>query len=218
MGKKWKQWQTLFFWTPKSLPTVTAPMKLKDTCSLEESILKSRDITLLTKVHINKAIFFSVVIYGWESWTIMKAERQRIDAFKLWCWRRLLKIPWAARRLKAVNLKGNQSWIFTGRMDDETEAPILWLPYVTSQLIGEDPDAGKDWGQEEKWAVEDEMFGWHHWVNGHEFEQTLGNSEGRGSLACCSPWGHKESNTTEQLNNSEAIWSWTFLYWEVFIY
>ena len=109
-----------------------------------------------------------------------------------------LESPLGSKEIKPVNLKGNQSWIFTGRTNAETEAPILWLPYVKSQLIGKDPDAGKDWGQGEKWAVEDEMFGWHHCFNGHEFEQTLGNSEGQGRLACCSPWGRKELNTTEQ--------------------
>ena len=114
MGKQWKQWQTLFFWAPKSLQMVTAAMKLKDVCSLEEvitnldSILKSRDIALPTKVHLVKAMVFPVVIYGSESWTVKKAEHWRIDAFELWCWRRLLRVPWTARRpnqsiLKEIN-------------------------------------------------------------------------------------------------------------------
>ena len=93
--------------------------------------------------------------------------------------------------------KGNQPWIFIGRTDIEAEAPILWPPDGKSWLTGKDPDAGKDWGQEEKGMTEDEMVGWHHWLNGQEFEQTSGDSEGRGSLACCSPWGYKELNTTE---------------------
>ena len=111
MGKQWKQCQTLFSWAPKSQKMVTAAMKLKDTCSLEgnlDSILKSRDFALLTKAHTVKAMVFPVVTYGCESWTIKKAELQRIDAFKLWCWRRLLRVPWTARRsnqsiLKEVN-------------------------------------------------------------------------------------------------------------------
>ena len=90
-------------------------------------------------------------------------------------------------KIKLVNPKGNQPWIFTGPTDAETEAPILWPPDVKSQLIGKDADAGKDWGQEEKGVTEDEMAGWHHWLNEHEFEQTLGDGEGQGSLACYSP-------------------------------
>ena len=111
MGKQWKQWQTLF-WAPKSLQMVTAAMKLKDTCSLEEklwpnldNILKSRDITSPTKVCLVKAMVFLVVMYGYESWTIKKAECQRIDAFELWCWRRLLRVPWTARRSNQFILK-----------------------------------------------------------------------------------------------------------------
>ena len=100
------------------------------------------------------------------------------------------------REIKPVNPKGNQLWTFTGRTDAEAEAPILRSPDSKNQLIGKDPDAGKDWGQEEKGATEDEMVGWHHWLNGHEFEQTSGENEGQGSIACCSPWGLKDSDTT----------------------
>ena len=97
-------------------------------------------------------------------------------------------------KIEPVDPKGNQFWIFIGRTD--AEAPILWLPDAKNWLIRKDPDAGKDWGQEEKGATEDEMVGWHHWLNGHAFEQTLVDGEGWGSLACCSPWGCKESDTT----------------------
>ena len=161
-----------------------------------DSILKGRDITLLIKVCIVQAIVFPVVMFGCESWTIKKAERQRIDAFELWCWRRL-ESPLDCKEIKLVNPKWNQSWIFNGRIDAEAEAPILWPPDAKSQLIGKDPDAGKDWRREEKRMTEGEMVGWCHWLNGHEFEQTLRDSEGQWSLACCSPWGHKESDTTE---------------------
>ena len=105
-----------------------------------DSILKSRDITLLTKVHIVKVMVFPVVMYGCESWTIKKAEDQRIDDFELWCWRRFLRVPWAARRSNQSILKE----IFIRRMDAEAEAPILWPPDAKSQLIGKDPDTGKD--------------------------------------------------------------------------
>ena len=100
--------------------------------------------------------------------------------------------------------KGNQSWIFLGRADAEAETPILWPPDVKSQLTGKDPDAGKDWRQEEKGTTEDEMIGWHHWLNGHECEHTLRNSKGQGSLVCCSPWCRKESDTTEEQQQKEA--------------
>ena len=101
-----------------------------------------------------------VVMYGGESWTMKKAERWRIDAFELWCWRRLLRVPWL-KEIQSVHRKGNQSWIFIRTTDAEAETPILWPPHAKNWLIGKDPDAGKDWRQEEKGTTEDEMFGWH---------------------------------------------------------
>ena len=127
-----------------------------------------------------------------------KAECQRIDAFKLWCWR-TLESPLDSREIKPVSSKGSQPWIFIGRT--EAEAPILWPPDAKRQLVGKDPAAGKDWRQKKKREAEDEMVGGHHWLSGREFEQTLGDCEGQGSLVCCSPWGVKESDTTEWLNN-----------------
>ena len=103
-------------------------------------------------------------------------------------------------KIKPVNPKGNQLRIFIGRTDAEAEVPILWPPDAKNWLIGKDPNAEKDWGQEEKGMAGDEMVGWHHWLNGHEFEQTLGDGEGQGSLVRCSPWGRKESDMTERLN------------------
>ena len=152
-----------------------------------DSILKIRDIILPTKVHLVKAMVFPVVMCGCESWTIKKAEYQRI-AFKFWCWRRL-ESPLDFKEIKAVNPKGNELWVFIGRTDAEAEALILWSPDAKSRLTGKDPDAGKDWGQEEKGTTEDEMIGWHHRLNGYEFEQALGDGEGQGSQACCNPWG-----------------------------
>ena len=108
------------------------------------------------------------------------------------------------KEIKPVNPKGNQSWIFIGRTDVEAEAPILGPPDVKSQLTRKDPDAGKDWGQEERGTTENEMVGWHHRLNGYELEQTLRDYEGQGSLVCCSPWGCKESDTTEWLNNNKS--------------
>ena len=109
-------------------------------------------------------------MYRCESWTVKKAERQRIDAFELWCWRRLLRVPWTAKRSNQSILKEDQSWVFFGRTDAEAETPILWPPSVKSWLIGKDSDAGRDWGQEEKGTTEDEIAGWHHWLDGHESE------------------------------------------------
>ena len=107
------------------------------------------------------------------------------------------------KEIKPVNPKGNQSWIFIGRTDAEAETPILWPPDAKGWLIRKDPDAGKDWGREEKGMREDEMVGWHHRLDGHEFEQAPGVGDGQGSLACSSPWHRKESDTTERLNWTE---------------
>ena len=204
MGKQWKQWLTLFFWAPKSLQMLTVAMsKSKRRLLLGrkvmtnlDSILKSGDITLPTKVCLVKAMVFAVVMYGCESWTIKKAERWRIDAFELWCWKRLLRVPWTARRSNQSILKE----MFIGRTDAEVEAPIFWPPDAKSWLIWKYPDTGKDWGQEEKGTAEDEVVGWHHRLDGHEFGWTLGVGDGQGGLACCGSWGPKESDMTEWLN------------------
>ena len=113
-----------------------------------------------------------------------------------------IESPLDSKKIKLVNLKGNQPWIFIGKTDAEAEAPVLWPPDAKSWLIGKDPDSGKGWGQEEKGATEDEIVGWHHQLDGHEFERALGVGDGQGSLACCSPWSHKELDTTEWLNNN----------------
>ena len=170
-----------------------------------DSVLKSRDIILPTQGCLVKAMVFPVVMYRYETWTIKKAECWRIDAFELRSWRRFLKVPWTARRSNQSVLKENQLWIFIGRIDFEAQAPILWPPDAKSQVIGKYPDAGKDCRQDEKGMTEDEMVGWHHRLNGHEFEQTPGDGEGLGRLAGCSPWGHKESNTTYWLNNNKCV-------------
>ena len=156
-----------------------------------DSILKSRGIPLPTKLCIVKAMIFAVVM--WE------LDHKEGWALKNWCFQtvvleKTLESPLDSREIKPVNPKGNQPWIFTGMFDAEAEAPKLWLPDAKSQLIGKDVDAGKDWGQEKK-AIEDEMAGWHHQLNGHKFEQTLGDSEGQGSLACCSPWTEQQQQT-----------------------
>ena len=140
-----------------------------------------------------------------------KAERWRIDAFELWCWRRVLRVPWTARRSN-LHSKGDQSWVFFGRNDAKAETPVLWLPHAKSWLIGKDPDAGRDWGQEEKGTTEDEMAGWHHRLDGHESEWTLGDGDEQGGLACCDSWGCKESDTTEWLDWTELNWVSNYFY------
>ena len=123
--------------------------------------------------------------------------------------------PLDCKEIKSVNPKGNQSWMFIGRTDAEAEAPVLWSPDAKSWLIGKYPDAGKDRGQKEKGTREDKMVGWHHRLNGHGFEQAPGDGDGQGSLTCCSPWGHKELDTTEWLNNnsnSGEVPSWICFY------
>ena len=150
MGKQWKQWQALFSWPPKSLQMVTAAMKLKDACSLEESYdkprqwIKKRRHHFATKVHVIKAMVFQVVRYGCESWTTKKAEHWRTDAFKLGCWRNLLSAL-DCKEIKPVNPKGSQPWAFIGRIVAEAEAAIRQPPDVKGQIFGKDLDAGNDW-------------------------------------------------------------------------
>ena len=149
-----------------------------------DSILKSRDITLPTKVYLVKAMIFSSShIWMWE------LDCKESWAPKNWCfWTVVLEKTFESsldrKEIQSVHPKGNQSWIFIGRTDAEAETPILWPPHAKSWLTGKDPDAAKDWGQEEKGTTEEEMVGWHHWLNGHESEQTPGDSEGQGSLVC----------------------------------
>ena len=166
-----------------------------------DSILKSRGITLPTKVPYGQSHgFSSSVMYRCESCSIKEVEHRRTDAFKLWYWRKLLRVPWTARRsnlscpLGTGHPKGNRSWIvIEGLM---LKLNLKYFGHLMWRAVRKDPDAGQDWGQEEKRAAEDEMVRWHHRLHGYEFEQTPGDGEGQESLACCSPWGHKESDIT----------------------
>ena len=119
-----------------------------------------------------------------------------------------LESPLDCKEIQPVHPKGDQSWTFIRRTDAAVEAPVLWPHDAKSQLIGKDPDAGEDWRQEENWATENEVVEWYHWLNRDEFKQALGVGEGQEILVCCRPWGRKESDTTEQLNNSkeEKLW------------
>ena len=150
--------------------------------------------------------FFSSRVWMWE------LDSKESLASKNWYFwtvvmEKTLESPLDCKEIKPVNPKGNQSWIFIGRTDVEADAPILWPPVVKNWLIGKDPDAGRDWRKEEKGTTEDEMVGWHQWLNGHEFEQAPGVGDGQGGLACCRPWGCKESAVTEWLNWTELTGS-----------
>ena len=159
-----------------------------------DSILKNRDITLPTKVCMVKAMVFPVVMYGCEIWSIKRLSTEELMLSNYGAGEDSGE-PLDSKEIKSVNPKGNQPWIFIERTDAEAEALIILPPDVKSQLIGKDPDAGKDWRQEEKGMTEDEMAGWHHWLDEHEIEQAPGVDDGQGSLACC-----KEPDTTEWLN------------------
>ena len=144
-------------------------------------------------------------MYGWESWTVKKAECWRIDAFELWCWRRLLRVPWTARRsnqsiLKEISPRYSLELLML-KLKLQYFGHLMWR----ADSLEKNPDAGKDWGQE-KGTTEDKMVGWHHWLNGHESGWTPGAGDGQGGLACCGSWGLKESDTTEGLNWTELIY------------
>ena len=144
---------------------------------------------------------------------------------KNWCiWtvalEKTLKSHLDCKEIYPVNPKGNQSWVFIGRTEAEAAAPILWPPHVKSQLNRKNPDAGKDWGQEEKGTIEDEMVGWRHWCNEHEYEHTQGDGEGQGRMACCSSWSHSQtwlSNWTTN-NHFKACLLQSWLFWVARVY
>ena len=177
-----------------------------------DSILKSRDITLPTKVHLSQG-------YGFSSSHVWMWELNHTEGWVLknWCFwtvvlEKTLKSPLDCKEIQPVHPNGNQPWIlFIGSTDAEAEAPILGPPDMKSQLTEKDPDTGKDWRKEEKGTKEDEMVGWHHWLNGHEFEKVPGDSEGQGILACCSPWGCKKLDDCTTDNNNGLFHKMWFL-------
>ena len=163
--------------------------------------IKKQSHYFVAKGSYNHAMIFPVVMYGCDSWTINKVERWGINAFELWCWRRLLRAPWTLRLSKQSILKEiNPEHSLEGLM---LRLKLQYFGHVMRRAdsLGKDLDAGKDWGQE-KGMTEDEMVGWHHRLNGPEFEKALGDSEGPGSLACCSLWGHKQLDVDEWLKNN----------------
>ena len=176
-----------------------------------DSILKARDIILLTKVHLVKAMVFPVFMYRCESWTLKKAECSRIDAFELWCWRRLWRGPWTARRyIQSILMEISPEYSLEGLM---LKLKLQFFVYLMKKnwLLGKDPDAGKDWRQKEKGTTEDETVGWHHRLDGHESEQAAGVDDGQGSLAYCSPWGSQKVVHTWLSKNWTRTTKWSFM-------
>ena len=169
-----------------------------------DSILKSRDITLPTKVHLVKAMVFPVVMYGCESWDCEESWVPKNRCFWTVVLEKTLPSPLDYKEIQPVHPKGDQSWEFTGRTDAEAGTPILWPSHAKSWLFGKDLDVGKGWGQEKKGMTEDEMAGWHHRLDAHEFWWTPGAGDGQGGLVCCNSWGHKESDMTEWLNWTDS--------------
>ena len=174
------------------------------------SILKSRGITLPTNVHLVNVWMWELdykeswALKNWHFWTVVLEKT--------------VESPLDCKEIQPVHPKGDQSWMFVGITDVEDETQVLWAPVGKSWLVGEDSDAGRDWGQEEKGTTEDEMAGWHHRLNGHESEWTLGDGDGQGGLACCDSWGRKESDTTEQLNWTELNWIFCWIGWSKYNY
>ena len=209
MGKQWKHDQTFFVGVGTGRG-MFSKITADGDCSHETkthlllgrkvmtnlgSTLKSRDITLPTKQGYG---FCSSHVWMWE------LDYKESGEPKNWCFWTLvlgksLENPLDCKEIQPVHPKGNQSWIFIEKTDAEAETLLLWPPDAKSWLIGKDPDAGKDWGREEKGMTEDEMVGWHHRLDGHEFEQAPGVGDGQGSLVCCSPRGHKESDMNVQM-------------------
>ena len=191
---------------------ITAAMKLRCLFFGRKAMtnLDSRDVTLPTKVHLVKGMVFTV--WMWE------LDYKESWALKNWCFwtvvlEKTLESPLDCKEIQPGHPKGNQSWVFIGRTDAEAETLILWLPDVKNWLIGKDPDAGRDRGQEEKGTTEDEMAGWHHRLDGRESEWTPGVGDGQGGLAWCNSWGHKELDMTEWLNWTDSALGFLWKEW-----
>ena len=212
MGKQWKQWRTLFSWASKSLQMVTATILGRNALTNLDSVLtKKQRLDFAYKGPYNQSYGFSSSHV--QIWVL---DNKKGWAPKNWCfWTvvldKTLESPLESKEIQPINPKRNQSWIFIGRTDAESETPILCPPDAKNWVIGNDPGAGKDWRWEEKGTTENEMPGWHHRLNGYEFEQALGVGDGQWGLVCCSPQGPKESDTTERVNRTEHFFPGLFI-------
>ena len=181
-----------------------------------DSVLKNRDITLLTKIHIVKPMVFPVVMYGCE------LDHKEGWTQNNWCFwtvmlEKILESPLDCKEIQPVHFERDQPWDTFEGNGAEAETPVLWPPHVKSWLIGKASDAGRDWGQEEKGTTEDEMAGWHHWLDGRESEWTPGVGDGQGGLACCDSWGRKESDTTWATELNFLLFHACFLFFLAFV-
>ena len=208
MGKQWKRCQTLFWGGSKITADGDCSHEIKRRLLLGrkvktnlDSIFKSRDITLPAQVCLVKAMVFPVVMYGCESWTIKKAESQRINAFELWCWRRHLRIPWTTRRSNQSILKE----ISPGYSLEEMMLQLKRQYFCEELTHWKRLWCWEGLGQQEKGMTDDEMAGWHHRLNGHEFEWTLGVGDGQGGLACCDSWGHSQTRLSDWTKLNDKI-------------
>ena len=200
MGKQWKQRETLFFWLHNHSDgdcnhEIKRCLLLgRKAMTNLDSILKRRHYFAYKGLPSQSYGFSSSRVWIWEL-DHKEGWAPRIDAFELWCWRRLLRVAWTAKRSNQSILKKiNPEYSLEGLM---LKLKLQYFGHLIWRADSEkDLDAGKDWGQEKKWETEDETVGWHQWLSRHEFEQTQGDSEGQGSLVCCSSWGHKESHMT----------------------
>ena len=212
MGKQWKQRQTLFFglqnhcrwWLQTWNYKMLSPWK-KSSGQPRQHIKKQRNYFANKSPSSQSYDFSSGHVCMWE------LDCEESWALKNWCFwtvvlEKTLESPLDCKEIQPVHSKRDQSWVFIGRTDAKAETPILWPPHGKSWFIGKDSDAGRDWGQKEKGTTEDEMAGWHHRLNGHEFEWTPGVGDGQGGLACCNSWGRKELDTTGTLNWTELLW------------
>ena len=209
MGKQWKQWETLFFGLQNHCRWWLQPWNEKTLAPWKKSYVKPKQRFKKQRHHFSnkgpyksKLCFFPVVMYGCESWTTKKAECRRIDAFELWCWRRLLRVPWTARRSNQSILKEiNPEYSLEGlmlKLKNQYFGYLMWRADSLEKTLS----LGKtDDRRRRGW--EDVMVGQHYWLYGHEFEKIQGIGDGEGGLACCDSWGHEESDTTERLNWTE---------------
>ena len=221
MGKQWQQWQTLFFLGAKITADGDCSHEIKRRLLLGrkvmtnlDSILKSRDIIVPTKVHLVKAMVFQCSCMDVRVGLWRKPSTEELMLLNC-VLKKTLESPLDYKEIQPVHSEGDQPWDFFGRNDVKAETPVLWPPHAKSWLNGKDSDAGRDCGQEEKGTIEDEMAGWHHWLDGLESQWTLGVGDGQGGLAYCDSWGREESDTTEWLNWTElkslSMFSWYLL-------
>ena len=196
------------------LPLLLLIFSINNKCGGQHCVKKERHYFANKGLSSQNYGFSSSHVWMWE------LDYKESWAPKNWCFwtvvlEKTLESPLNCKEIKPVNPKGNQSWIFIGRIDAEAETPILWPPDAKIWLLGKDSDAGKGWRQEEKGTTEDDMVGWHHWLDGHEFDQALGVGDGQGSLACCRPWCLKELDTTERLNWTETQYAERKKWWKL---